>query len=136
MAKMENMANQETQNSRWAETLPSGCPPEAAQSPLGDCYYRLVETFPPTEHDFQSLQKLNPNKSFKESCIARAVSLFNSYEECLGITKLPLYKNHTVVSITLLGDSGVILQTGSKRRSHFSWWRLKDFNPIPCCQKI
>lgn len=131
------MANQGPLNMEWAEPLPPACPPEEAKAPNGEQYYRLVETFPPTEHDFYSYRMLYPQRPFRlGECLARAVSIFTSQEECLKLKKLPHFKNKndTVVALILPSDSGVVLQTG-RDPSHFSWWRWRTFNPIPRCQK-
>jgi hypothetical protein len=132
------MVSKEEQNLEWAEPLPLACPPEEAESPNGDRYYRLVKVFPPIESDFYSYRMLYPGRSFKlGECIARAVSVLTSYKECGNLMKPPRYKhdNNTIIVIVLPPESGVVLQTGLKR-SHFSWWRAKNFDPIPCCQKV
>jgi hypothetical protein len=126
------------QNLEWAEPLPPSCPPAEAKSPNGDQFYRLVTIFPPTRQDFHSYRMLYPTRSFQlGECIARAVSLMVSYEDCGNIMKLPRYKsnNRTVIMIILPPESGMVLQTGLNR-SHFSWWRAMNFDPIPCCQKV
>lgn len=132
------MVDKGEKNLEWAEPLPPSCPPEDSVSPNGEQYYRLVKVFPPTESDFYSYRMLYPSRSFQlGECIARSVSLLTSYEECGNLTKLPRYKNHNniIIMIILPPESGVVLQTGLKR-SHFSWWRAKNFDPMPCCQKV
>ncbi len=130
------MANQGKQKLEWAEPLPDACPPKEAKEPNGEQYYRLVESFPPTEHDFYSQRMCYPKKVFSAGeCIARSVSLLNSYDECLRIKKLATHKhkNEIIVGINLPQESGVIMPTF--KSSHFSWWRSKNFDPIPCCEK-
>lgn len=131
------MAGSRIQNIEWAEHLPSACPPEDASFPDRDEYYRLVSSIPPVQKDFHSYRMLYPNKYFQlGECIARSVSLLTSYEECNRIMKLPRYKNNnmTIACLVLEAESGVVLQTGTNR-SHFSWWRAKEFDPIPCCRQ-
>jgi hypothetical protein len=121
----------------WAETLPKACPPGEAKEPNRISFFRLVESFPPTQQDFYSYRMLYPNKAFRlGECVARSVSIFTSCEECSNIKKLPQFKNDNkiIIMINLPPESGVVLQTGVNRY-HFSWWRTKDFNPIPYCQK-
>jgi hypothetical protein len=119
----------------WAEDLPNGCPPTDAVV-LEGIYYRLVESFPPTEKDFWSQRKLFPSKTFRTNeCIARACSMMTSLEDCIALRKLPTHRHKQVVEVLLSGNNGVGKKTGSSS-SHFSWWRTRDFNPLPCCKEV
>jgi len=119
----------------WAEDLPDDCPPNDATE-LHGAFYRLVESIPPIERDFCSLRKVFPLKSFKTNeCIARACSLMNTPEDCIALRKLPNQRHKQVVQIMLSGKNGVGKKTG-KSPSHFSWWRAKNFDPVPCCKEV
>lgn len=122
--------------SNWFEPLPKGCPPVDAASPNGKKYFRLVETCPPTETDFWSQRKLYPRKPFHTSeCIAMALSLLSDVSACLNLLKLPPHRNKRIVEITPPPESGVLKRTG-RDEYHHSWWRAKQFDPIPHCVEI
>jgi len=133
--QVQIMTNAITGNQEWAEPLPAACPPSEAKLPNGDPYYRLVKIFPPKIDDFHSLQMLFPGRSFSNPCRARAVSLFNSRSHCLGIRKLASHRSELVVVLDLPKESGVLMQTG-KDPCHFSWWRIKSFDPVKCCKQV
>lgn len=121
----------------WFENLPQDCPPKQAYHPDNDPFYRLVETFPPGDKDFFSQRKLCPTKFFSAGeFIARAISVFVSLQCCVKILKLPKFKNKQlkIVSIILCPESGVILKT--RGEDHYSWWRAKNYYPIPGCQEV
>lgn len=120
----------------WFEDLPENCPPNNAYSPNHDRFFRLAEQYPPTERDFFSQRKLYPKKPFHTSaCRARSLSIFAELFECLNLLKLPAHRNKKVLQMTLLSESGAILQTG-KVRAHYSWWRSKQYDPVSNCEKI
>ncbi|MDM8560828.1 hypothetical protein [Candidatus Parabeggiatoa sp. HSG14] len=53
---------QNIQENKWAEDLPSNCPPEKAIMPKYEIFYWFVKQFPPTEEDFKnSSQSLKIN---------------------------------------------------------------------------
>jgi hypothetical protein len=120
----------------WDETLPQGCPPKDAKPPENKRFFRLVESIPPLESDFWSQRKHYPKKKFKTTeCIARSCSIFTELNRCADIRKLPLHKNKKVVELTLTPESGLIKNTG-RHAYHYSWWKVKGFNPIPYCVEI
>jgi len=115
----------------WSETLPQGCPPSDALEPNNMEVFRLVKTIPPTEVDFYSHRKLEPEKVFHVSeCIARSISVFNDLSACNAVKKLPKFKNETFHTIKMLLDSecGVVLNRNGIH--HFSFWMRDSFNPI------
>lgn len=117
----------------WAEPLPDECPPDDAVPPEGEVYYRMVESFPPTETDFVSHRELYPNKHFSlGECQVRSCSVFTDHSRCADLTKLPRHKDKMVVEFQLDRSSGVVLRTGT-RQGHYSWWRSRNFDPIPLC---
>lgn len=109
--------------------------PVESCAPDGDKYYRLVNSFPPTVNDFHSYRMLFPERYFPlGECIARSVSIFSSYSDCDIVQKLPHLRGRIIVEIILTQNSGAVLQT-TKNKSHFSWWRVKTFDPLPCCTR-
>lgn len=110
----------------WFEELPDQCPPANAEALNGD-FYRLVEGVEVVCKDFWSHRKIWPSKKFNVSeCRARSVSIFNSYDTCEKLTKLPLHRNKQVAKILLNSSCGVGKQTG-REKTHFSWWRSDSF---------
>jgi hypothetical protein len=124
---------------KWTEDpLPSNCPPDDANEPHNEAFYRLVESFPPRHEDFYSLRKKYPNKkpfSNQDECTQRSCSLFLTYKACDLIRKtFTKHKTERIVKIILPPSCGLIKRTGPTS-NHYSWWMVKGFNPIPCCQE-
>jgi hypothetical protein len=118
----------------WAEMLPQDCPPTEAYPPNFEIFFRLVDNYPPSEYDFCSPRKKYPNKVFYNvsECITLSCSLQSRYEECDNLRNLPIHKHQKVVQITLPPESGLIWRW-PKKPYHFSWWRVKNFNPTQNC---
>ena len=111
-----------------------GCPPPDASSPKFEHYFRLVDTIPPKEQDFHSQKMLQPARRFGDKeCVARALSLLKSYQECLMKQKLTTLRKKKIVMITLPPESGVVLKTFEG--THHSWWRARDFDAVPYCRR-
>lgn len=116
---------------QWYEELPDACPPADASLPNSLTYYRMCESFPAADKDFLSHRELSPTQVFKApECIARAVSMYRDYDECAQLLSLAVHQHKVVLQVTLSADSGLVKKTG-KAKSHFSWWRLKNFDPAP-----
>lgn len=112
----------------WAEHLPENCPPNDANPPNNELYFRLIEAEEPTEFDFYSHRHRWPGKKFNlDECRARSLSIWDKFSECKNLLRLQIHKNKKIIQIQLPEDSGVIKQTGGSVH-HFSWWRLKSFN--------
>lgn len=122
-------------NYPWKEELPDNCPPESAFSPGGVVFYRLVETYPPSEVDFQSTRRRSPNRKMADECTMRACSVFSTYESCERAKKVIKIKNLLIIKLILPPESGVIQQTFSDP-NHYSWWIRKGFNPLAYCQEV
>ena len=126
----------------WAEDLPDNCPPEDAKSPKGEVYYRLVKYNPPKESDFFSQRKLNPEKKFNvkiSECRAKSLSISSSMDRAKKALKLPIFRRYSIAEIKLSIGSGVVKQTKSDAlfgKFHYSWWKYKNFNPIPLCKVV
>lgn len=115
----------------WAEPLPINCPPQDAQSPNGNSYYRLIESLEPSEIDFLSHRMRWPDKKFSASeCRARSLSIFDKIEECQKVRRFPTKRGKKMIEIKLPNESGLIKNTSN---NHYSWWRSKVFNPIDFC---
>jgi hypothetical protein len=114
----------------YLEELPIDCPPSNAAPPANMIVYRLVEKIPACERDFWSLYKLSSSR--KISCISCACSVFNEFEICRDLMKLPSQRGKQMVRLLLTNASGVVLRTG-QRVGHYSWWIAKDFDPVALC---
>lgn len=109
------------------EELPDQCPPEKAKEPSG-AYFRLVHN-PTLEEDFHSHKLLGKwPKCFANAseCDASSISLMDTIDEAVRLTKLPTNKGKKVLCINLVPKDGLIMQTG-RNPSHHSWWRSTDF---------
>jgi hypothetical protein len=125
-----------TDNTGWAEDLPPNCPPADAIEPVNDPFYRLVGNVPPSDEDFWSQRKLYPLKKFNTTeCMACSCSLSSTIDRCVELSKLPALQNKRIVELLLPPKSGLIKKTGVNA-DHFSWWRAKDFDPIPICIEV
>lgn len=117
----------------WSEDLPVGCPPKDSVVPSNQIFYLLVSHIPPEESDFFSNWLLFPERSYKDECIAKACSLWSSISRCGDIKKLPPHRKKTIIEIMLPPHSGML---SNSIGSHHSWWRKRDFNPIPFCREL
>lgn len=123
-------------NNKWSEKLPINCPPNEAFEPNNLVFFRLVETYPPSEIDFYSAKKRSPNRKYIDECTLRSCSIFLTYAACDKARKAySKLRNMTIVQIVLPPESGVVQQTFSDP-NHYSWWISKGFNPIAFCQEV
>jgi hypothetical protein len=111
----------------WFEELPEKCPPENAFDPDGRVFYRLSATQQPTEEDFKSQRANCPTCKFKDvsECIARSISVWDDFEKCLNLLKLPRHKGKAAMKIEMTSGDGLVLQTF--KPNHYSWWRTQTF---------
>lgn len=120
----------------WHEELPEQCPPSDAIEPIDLVCYRLCEKIPATDGDFLSHRALAPHQVFRApECIARAISVFGSIDDCADLQKLPIHRHKSIAKVTLGPIAGVIKKTG-KARTHYSWWRARGFDPVPSAEAI
>ena len=114
----------------WTEELPKNCPPADAFDPNGMVFYRLAKTNPVTENDFLSQRAIKPKTVFENvnECISRSLSVWDDFEKCINIFKLPRHKNkpQIVMKLNLKSGDGLILHTF--KPNHFSWWRTKNYD--------
>lgn len=122
---------------KYREELPCNCPPSDAQEiesvPI---MYRLIEYDTPTEEDFHSHRKLNPNKPFKNAsreCAARGLSLFSDPNEARRRTKKTM-KNYRLCILRLYSGAGKILKTYGPH--HYTWWPFVDFDILSICEVV
>jgi len=121
----------------WAEDLPGECPPQDAVVPDNEVFFRAVQTIPPTENDFYSPKKLQPDRQLDNECTSRALSVFNTIEGCQQLKKHVYFRNHLIVSITLQEECGLVKWTPSAlSRNHYDWWLSSNFNPISECVTV
>lgn len=114
----------------WTEELVEKCPPDNAFDPNGLTFYRLAKSNPPTEIDFHSQRKTNPNANYTNvsECISRSLSIWDDIDKCLNILKLPRHRNKAplVMQLNLVTGDGLVLQTFQP--NHYSWWRTNNYN--------
>jgi hypothetical protein len=114
---------------QWHDELPEQCPPQEAVLPSNMIIYRAVRTLPPTEDDFESQRVMYPKQLFNvDECRARSLSVSTEPTPCEHLIRIPNRPERFVAKIRLTEESGLILKTG--KRTHFSWWRARDFDPI------
>ena len=118
----------------YRETLPDGCPPEAAEeitSPRE--VFRLVRGNPPTLDDFRSQRAEKPNADFQVSeCQSRGLSVFAERRDSERALKLPRLRGRLICRLGLKAGAGRIQQTG--RPSHHTWWPLAAFDILEHCR--
>ena len=120
----------------YREDLPEKCPPENAV-PLvrTTTFYRLVEVFPPTERDFDSIWSLRPNRREdlgrqRKECEAKGLSLFDNPAEAHTRTNSPEHAHKMVCEVNVTPQCGPVIQG---RSHHFTWWPLTECNVLALC---
>ena len=119
----------------YSEDLPEGCPPDEAK-PQARRLYRLIQTFPPSDSDFDSHWMERPDKreGWEDiECQAKGVSLFISSRAALQKAKRQGMSCTQVCEVNLTPESGPIKQTSN---IHFTWWPLKDCNILALCSGV
>ena len=119
---------------QYRESLPPGCPPDAAQEITASAaVFRLVRTDPATADDFRSQRAEKPFHQFREvtECHVRGLSVFSRREDSQRALKLPALRGRLVCRVQLESGAGSIQQTG--RRSHHTWWPLAGFDILSRC---
>ena len=120
----------------YAEPIPEHCPPGDAFQPQGLEVFRLVETVPPTETDFQSHAVRWPERfGQRNDCIAWALSVYAALEDADKLRGLPAHSAKKVARLVLHPPSGVTKKSG-QTASHYSWWRFDGFDPIDVCEVV
>ena len=117
----------------YRETLPDGCPPDAAEEIAESReVFRLVRGNPPTLDDFRSQRAEKPNAVFQVSeCQARGLSVFAERRDSERALKLPTLRGRLICRLRLEPGAGRIQQTG--RPSHHTWWPLAAVDILAHC---
>lgn len=106
------------------------CPPEDAFLPDGTKgYYRVVKHNPASSDCLTSHRKKHPSRTYKDECISRAVSTFDTVEGLLNAfirTPAAKKKERLIGKLTLQEKDGKLKQTFSE--GHYSWWRSVAFD--------
>ena len=119
---------------RYRESLPPGCPPDAAQEISAPAaVFRLVRADPPTADDFRSQRAEKPFRQFHgvTECHARGLSVFSRRDDSQRALKLPALRGRLICRVQLESGAGSLQQTG--RRSHHTWWPSADFDVLSRC---
>lgn len=114
----------------WACIMPEGCPPEDVEIPFEHPFYRLSKNADGyNTTDFLSYSEIDPAKNWGEQLpLAVGLSVIDNENKAKKNLKLPMFKQFKgVISLILNADDGVVKQTGL-HRSHYTWWRTKNFN--------
>ena len=120
----------------YAEPIPEYCPPGDAVQPQGMDVFRLVETVPPTEVDFQSHSVRWPETfGSRFDCDAWSLSVFTTRENLNRILGMKVHRNKQIARLRLLPESGKVKQSGGDQ-AHYSWWRFNGFDPIGICEVV
>ena len=120
----------------YREPLPEGCPPaEATEIKTVQRFYRLVETDPPRDSDFDSWRMRNPTKrppKGRTECEARGLSLYASRSDAEGqLLKVPKLRGHQIGTVRLDAGAGAIQRTSGG--SHHTWWPRSAFDILDHC---
>ena len=118
----------------YREDLPGGCPPDEAK-PQVKKLFRLIESFPPSESDFDSqwLERPDKRQEWKDmECTAKGISLYVSSRAARQRAKRKKMSRTEACEVNLTVESGPIKQTSGV---HFTWWPLKDCKILTLCSE-
>lgn len=120
---------------KYREELICDCPPASARDTDGlPIMYRIICGQRPTDADFHSLRRLNPNSRHEDpvlECRARGLSLFTDPSKAKQRTKKKL-RDGKLCGLKLTKGAGKIIQSG--RLGHYTWWPFADFDILSCCE--
>lgn len=114
----------------YRETLPEGCPPdEADEITEPRIVFRLVRTNQPSEDDFRSQRAEKPHNCFPgaSECMALGLSVYSDARGAKRAQRYPNLRGTMICQVELDRGAGFIQQTG-RRRAHYTWWPLADFD--------
>jgi hypothetical protein len=120
----------------FADTLPDECPPSSATELNSSFFvFRIVSADPPTAHDFTSYWNLFPEKRPRwPECKARAVSVYDTRNDCEENLKLPRFRGYKLCKVNLAPGSGMIFKSG--KGGHISWWIASGYDPLQHCEVL
>ena len=113
----------------------SNCPPpEAQEVDEPTIIFRLVDQFPPTEADFDSVWEVHPGRRprLKDECQAKGVSLYDTPAAAEDQTRYETLANKMPCMVNVVPGSGPIKQGTTH---HFTWWPLRDHNILDHCSE-
>lgn len=120
----------------YAEPIPTHCPPDTAMEPEGLIVYRLVETDPPADVDFQSHAVHWPERfGLRTDCDAWSLSVVTDRRGLDRIRGLPAHRHKRIARLTLKPADGRVAQSG-RDPSHHSWWRYAGPSPTVACEVL
>ena len=123
----------------YREPLPADCPPPEAEEIIRPrLVFRLVQSDPPADRDFQSQRALNPERPYRRvtECQARGLSVFSDRRDAEARLKRRNLRGMRLCQVFLSAGAGYIQQTGDHSPTHYTWWPLAEFNILPNCQVV
>lgn len=119
----------------FMENLPHRCPPGNASIVKNRVRaYRLVKNNPPQNSDFLSAKKLQPNRRFKNDCLALGVSVWTDASKCTSMLLLPSHRDEKLCKVIIERRSGFVLV--DNRTKHVNWWPFSRCNILRSCEVI
>ncbi|MBF0589294.1 MAG: hypothetical protein HQL53_09205 [Magnetococcales bacterium] len=116
---------------RESDILPNGCPPAEAEKPKEGEYFRLVDTNPPSQQDFDSIYKLTGKERRNiDLCRLSSCSLFLGAvgrRNMENKRKLPKLRKKLIIKIRLNEEAGLMITADS---GHCDLWMYSDFDPV------
>lgn len=124
---------------RYREELSCDCPtPGAEEIRSARVLYRMIKGPVPTERDFDSFRKRNPNRALLETskleCFYRGLSLFIDAETARIRTQRRMSK-YRICKVSLQKGAGMLFQAG-EQDGHFTWWPYSDFKILDYCEVV
>ena len=119
----------------YMNELPPRCPPaHAIRIRKGIIAYRLVSSNPPSQSDFESVKKKQPDRKFKDDCSASSISVWAEPQKCLDVKLLPTHKNEKLCKVSICKNSGKIVV--DKESKHIDWWPFANYNILSGCEVV
>lgn len=110
---------------KYGTNYPEACPPTFAK-PISGEYYRLCKTDPPTPNDFITHFESNRPLKPHDLCDGRALSFFTNLDKVIELKKMPFFRNHVPVNITIKPEYGI----GEEKDGHLNLWEFSRVNFI------
>ena len=94
-------------------------------------FFRLVSQYPPTERDFDSVWKEQPERRGRlDPCQSRGLSLFDTAMEARKRTSYNTLRNKIVCAVNVTPEAGPMLRTSTH---HYTWWPLQGYDIMAQC---
>jgi len=112
------------------ESLPSDCPPSAAEElAVEKVVFRIATNRPPAVQDFYSQRRIKPNAKFRlPECLVCGVSVYSNPDLPTELLKLPKFKGMYVAKVQLMPFTGFIQKTFGA--DHYTLWPFSTFHPV------